>query len=182
MQKKKVLDKSTLPIPKARSAVKEITKRGSHFELDTLGLQMTNRANNMENNNITRPTSVTAISMFCWLFSFASGMVGLFSIVDLINGNILNVESFFLSPLLLTITGLGLSILYFITGTGLWRLKKWSRLVAISISCLMILINLVSFFISKTNSQSTELTIGVLHGLALISLFSTKVKLAFSPS
>jgi len=143
---------------------------------------MTNRANNMENNSINRPTSVAAISIFCWLFSFASGMVGLFSIVDLIYGNILNDENFFLSPLFLTITGIGLGILYFSTGTGLWRLRKWSRLVAIIISCVMILINLVFFFTSITNGQSTELTIGILHGLALISLFSAKVRLAFTSS
>jgi hypothetical protein len=130
----------------------------------------------------SRPTSIAVISIFCWLFSVASGLVGLFSIVDLIEGNILNEENFFFSPVFLVAIGIGLSILYFSIGTGLWRLKQRSRWTAIIISCLMILINLVIFSISLVNGQSTELTIGILHGLALISLLSEKVKLAFSPS
>ena len=143
---------------------------------------MINNVNNMENNSIIRPMSVAAISIYCWFFSAAFGIFGLFSIVDVIYGNTTKIGNFFFSPLIIVIAAIGLSILYFSTGTGLWQLKKWSRCAAIIISSLMILTNLVIYAISITNNQSTELTIGILHGIAVISLFSTKAKLAFKSS
>ena len=86
----------------------------------------------------------------------------------------------FLGPFLIIggIILLGLAVLSFFVGWGLWKVKKWARIVAIVFAVLGVLLALIGMFQGQIASNIVGLAISVAIGGYL--LFSSDVKTAFA--
>jgi hypothetical protein len=147
------------------------------------------RVNNLT-NNVKRPGSITAVSIFYWLNALGLGAAGIIApivlIVPYFDGTLPPSQRsedmssiFLLSGLFIGI--IALAVLTAVVGSGLWQLKNWARRAAIVISGLIIVVNL-GVFINGFIKGQVLIPYGiVLHGLVLWVLTSRNVSTVFEP-
>ncbi|MEM0465757.1 MAG: hypothetical protein QXW97_03600 [Candidatus Pacearchaeota archaeon] len=119
------------------------------------------------------------------IFMIGAGFTGFFSAYL---SKILPLLALFgvLGTILFIVTGIifiGIGVLSFFIGLGLWKAKKWARIVAIIFACLGVLSAILGIISSNMSTSiivmnSVSLIINGLIGGYL--LFSKKVKEAFS--
>ena len=132
-------------------------------------------------NNTKRSRVVTIISILYLLIGFITALVATLGvIVHLIrNINIGLIEPF--SNFLLTIVGIVWGTLMVIVGFGLWKLKRWAYWMAIVISGLLAMTNIITLLSALSRGQSSSTAyIGIIfHGFVFVGLLSRGAKATF---
>ena len=129
-----------------------------------------------------RPKIVWIISTFYWLNALLFGAVGipviliLFGIFPEEGGD--KPENFSLT-LSLSIGALVLAVALIVVGWKLWKLKPQARLAAISLSGLLLVINLSIFGIRLVNGQFSIPFSVIFHALVIGALYNRGIKAAF---
>ena len=133
------------------------------------------------------PIGVKIISILYYI----GAVIGIiFGLLFIFGGSFLKAGSFLKSSLgfigalgsiffiVMGIIFVGLGVLGFFIGRGLWKVKSWARILAIIFACLGVLLAVISMIQGKIVSNIFNLVINLVIGGYL--LFSNSVKEAFS--
>lgn len=135
----------------------------------------------VEENVKKAPVGVQIISV---IYYISAALCALFGLLMIFGANyIVSVFSqigFTFSPVVFIVFGvifIGVAILSFFVGRGLWKLKLWAKVLAIIFACLGILVAICYMIKGFTFMQLIILIIDAVIGAYLI--FSKEVKTAF---
>lgn len=140
---------------------------------------MATNENFANKNKINRPTSITVISIFYWINAVTQGAMSIIGFTRLLGSISEGPDSIPAISILLPIGNMVLVACFVVVGWGLWQLKQWGRLAAITLSGLMIAISLFMFAFAIIYGQFSIPYNIVFHGLVLSALFGANVKAAF---
>jgi hypothetical protein len=135
-------------------------------------------------NNTKRSRVVTIISILYLLIGFITALVATLGVIVHLmrNINIGLTEPF--SSFLLTIVGIVWGTLMVIVGFGLWKLKRWAYWMAIVISGLLAMTNIITLLSALSRGQSSSTSyIGIIfHGFVFVGLLSRAARATFTSS
>jgi len=138
---------------------------------------------NKQTKNIGKiPIGVQVVSILFYIGAALSALLGLFMMLssELLLSALPAELELTLSSTFFVILGavfIGIGVLNFFIGRGLWKLKSWARILAIILACFGALYTLASMLGGITITQVVALAINIFIGGYLI--FSKEVKKAF---
>jgi len=129
-----------------------------------------------------RPKYVWIISTFYWLNALLFGAIGI-PIILILFGIFPNEggdkPDNFLLTFSLAIGAIVLAIALIIVGWNLWKLKPQARLAGITLSGLILVINLIIFGVRLVNGQFSIPFSVIFHGIVIGALYNRSIKVAF---
>lgn len=131
------------------------------------------------------PVGVQVSSILFYIFAGLCALIGLFfiiganTIVSLIADSTPELASIITGPIfiILGIIIIGIGILSFFVGRGLWKLKSWARILAIILAILCVVYTVYTIIKSFAFMQLIDLIIGGF--IAIYLIFSNEAKKAF---